>query len=592
MTILNPILGPSKPATTVVVGVYVRYSCDQQRETSLEDQERRCREVIATLNLANPTIIVYSDAALSGGAKDSEKRSGYLRLLRDWDAGKFKFLVVDEYSRLSRDAVEQAAMMRRLESGGVRLITADGTDTRKPDWELTLGLKGLMGQHALRETRFRVARGMLGQLERGYLIADAPFGYDLKREFDEQGNRIGTHWVINEREAALVREIFSRRSLGQSYGQIARWLNESGVPTCRRQRTNGGGFWRASRVNVLLHNTIYRGEFTWNGSANSRAKAAKTNRELDIRVFQRPALRLVSDELWHRCNTPKTISRSGYGGGKHLLAGLVLCGCCGATLVVSGPKSKRSLYCATCTTAKNNDGQADRQTVTVLGFAVEKMLRFALKTFLYSDVISAFRERLAQRLLPDSEAELQVIRAKMLRLQRAQERLLRLLSSDPDDELVEVQYQQTRVELKKTEADLRALQCGLQAIDKDAISAQLAVDPATLLESVFAEASPERLRSVLSGLFPEIIYRGKRGRYASFFEVKFAPGDALGLATETRAILDDRMTQCFCVCYSPKNHKTPQCELWTVSQVHEHDLPPRVYAYMPKPPPLKSVGEG
>jgi hypothetical protein len=78
MKTLNPILGP-KPATTVVVGVYARYSCDQQRETSLEDQERRCRELIATLNLSNPTIIIYSDAALSGSAKHYEKRSGYLR---------------------------------------------------------------------------------------------------------------------------------------------------------------------------------------------------------------------------------------------------------------------------------------------------------------------------------------------------------------------------------------------------------------------------------------------------------------------------------------------------------------------------------
>src|SRR5690606_18371621 len=139
--------------------------------------------------------------------------------------------------------------------------------------------------------------------------------------------------------------------------------------TCRPGRARQALYWRAARVKNLLRNPIYRGEFHYNGSTTYQSRAQKKGIEVSVRCFARPELRLVADELWHRCNE-NIISRSGYGGGKHAFSGLIECGHCTSTLVLSSSRHRsRSMYCASCTSAKsmNGDKQALTSTVSVEG---------------------------------------------------------------------------------------------------------------------------------------------------------------------------------------------------------------------------------
>ena len=176
------------------LAIYARYSCDKQNETSLEDQIRRCTELAQRHGWSISQDLIYTDAAASGTEKGDALREGYRRLLEDWNAGKFDVLAVDEFSRLSRDAVEQAVLQKRLEkSRRVRLIIADGVDSHDADWQLRLGFQGLIAQQESRKLSYRVDRGMIGQLERGYMIAAPAFGYRLQRVFDGNQNHLGSH---------------------------------------------------------------------------------------------------------------------------------------------------------------------------------------------------------------------------------------------------------------------------------------------------------------------------------------------------------------------------------------------------------------
>jgi DNA invertase Pin-like site-specific DNA recombinase len=389
--------------------IYARYSCDQQRDTSIDDQLRRCREVGLRhgIDIDNP--LIFSDAALSGTAKHTDKREGYQALLAAWERGEISTIVVDDFSRLSRDAIEQAQLVRRLENNRrVRLLTANGIDSSQPNWQLQVGLLGVVSQQAIRDTQHLVVRGMLGQLERGYMIATPAFGYLLDRKMDEQGNRIGTRWKISPSAAEVVRNIFTKRAEGQSMHQIARWLNEAGVELAREKQKIDGGFWRASRVKALLCNTIYRGVFTWNGSARIRADALKNGRVLDIKVFPRPDLRLVSDDIWYRCND-KTGRRSAYGGGKHALAGLIRCGCCDSKLVLSSQSRCRSVYCANCTAAKAVAGKNAGMTSTVSAAGVQVLLSKALQHLLTPTFVDHFRDCLRDKLTGDNAREVKAL---------------------------------------------------------------------------------------------------------------------------------------------------------------------------------------
>ncbi|BAL23461.1 recombinase family protein [Azoarcus sp. KH32C] len=535
------------------VAIYARYSDDQQRPTSVDDQIRRCRELAKQHGLTLDNVLVFEDAAITGKAKGEARRKGFQALLEAWDAHAFSVLLVDEFSRLSRDAVTQAQLARRLEANQrVRMLTANGIDTGRPNWQLLLGLEGIVAQQAGRDTKHRVVRGMMGQLERGYMIAAPAYGYSLRRELDAAGNHLGSHWVIDEQAAAVVRDIFAWRAQGQSMHEIARQLNASAIPTCHRSRKNEADYWRPSRIRNVLSNRIYKGEFVWNGSGRSRALAKKEGRQLEQKTYQRPGLRLVSDDVWDRCNG-KTVSRSGYGGGKHALAGLVSCGCCGGTLVLTSLARCRSLYCASCMVAKCVDDQRARLSSTVAAAGVQVLLLEAARFFLTPEFVSAFKNLLRARLDGGGEAELKAARVELARLERIQERLSRVLAtSEEDDPVLMARYAEAREGVRSQKLRVDELVAGEQAVDRAVIEAQLQVDPAVVLDGLFdSDVAPARVRSVLARLFPEIVFEGKRSKYTSIFRVQFAPGAALAIAAVTPGVDENSVERRFVLAYSP-----------------------------------------
>lgn len=203
----------------VRIAIYARYSCDQQRETSIEDQIRRCKEIAEYLGLQVSEWLVFSDSALSGQAHTLDKREGLHQLEKAWQDGAFDILMLDAFERLARDGMEQEKLIQRLKANRrVRLITSDGIDTSREGWELLLRLKGAISQAEISSLQHRVGRGMVGQLERGYMIATPAFGYDLKREFDAQGNRIGIRRKAQQTtESRVLDQLEStrrRRSIG------------------------------------------------------------------------------------------------------------------------------------------------------------------------------------------------------------------------------------------------------------------------------------------------------------------------------------------------------------------------------------------
>lgn len=399
-------------------------------------------------------------------------------------------------------------------------------------------------------------------------MATPAFGYVYQREFDTRGNRLGTRWLIDETEAAIVREIYARRESGESMHQIAAWLNAEGVPCSRKAVSLHGGYWRPARIRNLLINPIYRGAFHWHGSTTYRDKAKKMGVDIEERVFSRPELRLVSDETWHRCND-MTGTRTGYGGGKHVLAGIVTCGYCGGTLAISASKRAPSLFCASCTIAKQTNAQTQRMSSTIATAGVQHLLTEALKLFLTPAFLDAFKAALRVRLTGDDTQALEAARVELTRLTRSQERLSRLIAADEtDDEVLMARYAEARVSVQKTQARLAELEAGRSRIDPDVVEAQLQVDPAGVLATLFDEDLPaHRLRMVLGRLFPSIVFEGKEKRYTALFNLRFAPGAALAHASGTETLAGGEVAMRFSLSYSPRSHLDPDEPRWSVTRL-------------------------
>jgi DNA invertase Pin-like site-specific DNA recombinase len=522
--------------------VYARYSTDEQRDTSLEDQIRRCREEAAKRGFDVPDDLVFSDAALSGTAAAVEKRAGYRALIEAWDQRVFEAVIVDEVSRLARDPLELAKLQQRVENSRVRLISADGIDSATQNWQLPFGLAGVIGAHFLRETKFRVIRGMQGQLERGYQIADAPIGYKATREFDHAGAPLGTRWHIDEEKATLVREMFQMRRDGMSLFAIAKEFNGRGIWPPRKARDGGHGYWRPSSLRRVYTNTIYRGIFTWNGSTFTRFRARKTGRVVEEVEYERPELRLVDDETWYIC-AGKSSGTHFRGGRKHLFSGLATCGDCGNKLHHKVAGTRSTLYCAVCSQAVRVGAKSGW-----MGYAGTRGLRAALllvmEELFDERLIAEFRTRLRRRLEGDRSSELEAAQARAKRALAAYERLLRLARELPqDDGAMERELKAAALESRDAERKVKAVEEGLSKVDRVSIERQLGVDPRALLPRLLDENAPVgKVQAVLQRLFPRIALVAKLNRFTRVFEITLAPGVAFAHASDTPAVEEKTMT--------------------------------------------------
>ena len=275
--------------------VYARYSTEHQREESIEDQVRICRERIAREGWE--LLQVFQDRAMSGA---STLRPGYQALLAGARDGAFDVVVAEALDRLSRDQEDVAALFKRLRFAGIQIVTlADGEIN-----ELHVGLKGTMNALFIRDLAAKSHRGMRGRVETGKSGGGITYGYKVVRGFDAGGSPITGERTIDAAEAAVVVDIFKQYGADVSPKKIALGLNNAKIPAPR------GGAWTASTINGnrargtgILNNELYFGRLIWNrltyvkdpetSRRRSRPRATREQVTTDV-----PELRIVPEELW------------------------------------------------------------------------------------------------------------------------------------------------------------------------------------------------------------------------------------------------------------------------------------------------------
>jgi site-specific DNA recombinase len=320
--------------------IYARFSSDRQRDRSIDDQVALCQTLTARNGWT--VIAVYADYAASGSTM--HRRPEFSRMLADAEDRLFDVLIAEDIDRLARGEGDAPKLRQRLEFLGIDIHTCtDGHITK-----LHAGLKGLMGSLFLDNLIAHTRRGMLGRVREGLSAGGLTYGY---APGTTKGERI-----IVEQEALVVQRIFEEYAAGRSPRRIAEGLNTDAIKPPR------GGQWLASTINGnlvrgsgILQNALYDGQMIWNRVSmhkdpDTGRRVSRPNPQSEWETKSVPHLRIVPAELFAKVQAIKA------GRGKarpeqshrprHLLAGLLRCGCCGSAMVVNNVGHEgRRMYC-------------------------------------------------------------------------------------------------------------------------------------------------------------------------------------------------------------------------------------------------------
>ena len=293
------------------VAVYARFSCDKQRDASIEDQiyeaERYCE------SHGYEIVKLYTDYAMSGRSDD---RPQFLTMIDDAQAGAFDVVLVWKMDRFARNMQDQFYHEKILSDAGVRLesvkenISGNGIEA-----SMSKGMHAIFAQIRSQQSAEDTMRGMIGKARKCQYLGYHWLGYT------HDGDTI----IIDTETKDLARGVHEQYLAGESVKEIVRWLNEQGVKNRNGQPVT------YSFVTGILKNWAYAGVYTW-----GKAKDEQGRDLLDIDGQPVPLVRIEDgipaivtvdekEACLQRLRFKKHVNiRSDY-----MLSGKLYCGKCG-----------------------------------------------------------------------------------------------------------------------------------------------------------------------------------------------------------------------------------------------------------------------
>jgi site-specific DNA recombinase len=438
----------------MIAAIYARKSTDQNgvadEQKSVARQVDHARQYATTKGWIVADQHVYIDDGISGA--EFANRPGFLRLMNALKPRTpFQVLIMSEESRLGREAIETAYALKQLVTAGIRVFfyLEDRERTLdSPTDKIMLSLTAFADELEREKARQRTYDAMQRKARAGHVTGGRTFGYENVEILGANGQRSHVQRRINEREAAVVRQIFELCATGTGYTRIAKRLNTERAPSPRPQQHRPAG-WTPSTVQEILKRPIYRGEIVWN-QTRKRDRWGRTDAtrrpESEWLSVQAPELRIVSDAMWTAARARLTkikaqliVNSKGRIGrhtrdvdSVHLLTGFARCALCGASFYpLSRSHGSHRAFFYGCS-ANHKRGQA----VCGNGFVMRKeriddaVLKALGGDVLRPAVVSAVLDGVLDALKPAARgATLELTRAELATVDREIDRLAEAIAS-------------------------------------------------------------------------------------------------------------------------------------------------------------------
>lgn len=275
-------------------------------------------------------------------------RTKFNALLETAADGKLDVIVVDIPDRLGRgDAIAKLELLAQMNGARIE-YAAPGRDTETLEGLALKATDQLVSGIERQNIRRRTMEGKRDWARRGRIIASAyrPYGYRFLSTYDEFGHKQTCQLVIDEDEAAVVRQIFECLvGEGITLRSLAKRLNEQGAPTRDRK-----SLWSPQTLSTLIRSAVYRGEWQYGKSIKKRIDTVDGVKRQRIgfrhgdELVTVPCPPIVTADLWDAAqdqlaeNIRKFVKPTKR---FYLLRGRIVCGRCGHRLRGGGGPRQR-----------------------------------------------------------------------------------------------------------------------------------------------------------------------------------------------------------------------------------------------------------
>ncbi|MDE5859630.1 MAG: recombinase family protein, partial [Oscillospiraceae bacterium] len=281
--------------------IYARYSCDNQREESIEGQLRECKDFVERKGYT--LVGSYIDRAVSA---KTDNRPEFQRMVKESSGGLFDVVIVWKLDRFARNRYDSAHYKAVLRKNGVKVISATEAISEGAEGIILESVLEGYAEYYSAELSEKVTRGMTENA--------------LKCQFNGGGVTIG--YTVDENKnyhldplvAPFVKDAFEMYAGGKTVKEIVTYLNGKGV------RSSHGKPMSKTSVTALLKNVKYKGQYKYRDIIIDDGVPRIVNDEL----FQLAQERLVKNQYSRSRFKAKV---------EYFLSTKLFCGECGSLMV-------------------------------------------------------------------------------------------------------------------------------------------------------------------------------------------------------------------------------------------------------------------
>lgn len=246
--------------------------CRVSRNTAdqLNSYARQIR-VYTDLIRRNPDwqmVEIFADEGITGTS--ASKRPEFQRMLKLCEQKQIDLIITKSISRFARNTMEALDIVRKLKILGIGVqFEKEGINTLSLGDEMLLNTFTAIAQEESIAISERIRYSNTKRMESGdFIDGNAPYGYRM----------VDRVLIPKEDEAQIVRDIFDQYLKGASTHEIARNLNDAGIPG------KFGSTWKVSTIRYILRNEKYIGDMlcqkTYHEAIITREQFNKAQEEL------------------------------------------------------------------------------------------------------------------------------------------------------------------------------------------------------------------------------------------------------------------------------------------------------------------------